>query len=488
MRRSPESLARLAAAIALAACALLLSPATAGASSWTRAQMPGLAGKSFLLGVSCPSRSLCVAVGTNNLIASSTNPTGGSGAWDVGYAGEGPWEDSENWPNEDISGRGIQAVSCPSAKLCVAVMNQGNIYSTTNPTGPASAWNVADIDGDGRNTHLFGVSCPTASLCVAVSGKRDDEGKIVTSTNPTGGPAAWQQVELGQPFEFRALSCPTPSLCVAVAEDGRIVTSTNPTGGSGAWSIVGSPGGPGSLRAVACAGTAICVSGNEGGNLLTSTNPTGGLSSWKEFDGGGSVQITGASCASASACIAVDNNGDVLSSTNPAGGRSAWAFDNLLPFTQAEGNALFAASCPTTSLCVVAGARGQTFASEDPFAAPADPPKRHRRVRGRKRPRVKIASVQTPFGRQIRNGNGRVVIRFYARDRVRRYLCKFDHRPFRRCRSPKRYPVGVGRHLFQVRGIGVTGLKGPITRELIEIPRLCGKTPRPGVCLRIRLH
>ena len=291
---------------ALSVGALMAGPACA--STWTGARLPGSAGKVFLLGVSCPSQSLCVAVGTNNLIASSTNPTGGSAAWSVVYAGEGPWENTDSWPTPEISGRQIQGVSCPSPSLCVAVTDQGNIYSSTNPTGPASGWSVAQIDEKGRNTHLEGISCPIVSLCVAVTGGRNDSGKVLTSTNPTGGPAAWQTAQVDE-LDLRAVSCGSPSLCVAVGDEGRIVTSTNPTGG------IGAPGGPGSLRAVSCALALLCVSGNKGGNLLSTTNPAGGSSSWSEVDGGGSVQITGASCPSASECLAVDDNGDVLTST-----------------------------------------------------------------------------------------------------------------------------------------------------------------------------
>ncbi|MGZ3472574.1 MAG: WD40/YVTN/BNR-like repeat-containing protein, partial [Isosphaeraceae bacterium] len=387
----------------------------------------------------------------------------------------GPWEETENWPTEFISGRQIQGVSCPSVSLCVGVTDQGNVYSSTHPTGPASAWNVAQIDEKGRNTHLEGISCPTVSLCVVVSGGRNDSGEVLTSTDPSGGAAAWQTTQVDESPDLRAVSCGSPSLCVAVGDEGRIVTSTNPTGGASAWRIIGAPGGPGSLRAISCVGTQLCVSGNKGGNLLISTNPTGGLSSWREVDGGGSVQITGVSCPSASECLAVDSNGDVLTSIDPAGGKAAWSFGNLLPFTEAEGNALFGASCLSRSLCALTGARGQIFTSSDPFAKQSAPkgPSRRRRP---KRPRVRIASVHLPFRDEIRHHNGKVTIRFYARGRVRGFLCKLDHKPFRRCRSPKRYqPVGVGRHVFQVKAIGMTGLRGPIAREPFTINRLCSE-------------
>lgn len=359
-------------------------------------------------------------------------------------------------------------------------------YSSTEPTGPAWAWDVTSLNGKGRNVHLEGISCPTLSLCVAVTGGRNDSGKVFTSTAPTAGATAWQMTQLDESLDLRAVSCDTPSFCVAVGDEGRIVTSTNPTGDASAWTVIGAPGGPGSLRGVACVAAALCVSGNESGNLLTSMNPTGGSSSWSTINGGSLVQITGAACASASACLVVDNNGNVLASTDPSGGKSAWSLTNLVPYRPAvgnalEGNGLFGVSCPLRSFCAVTGALGQIFTSENPFAADSEP-KKSASVRRPKRPRVRVAKVHLPFRKQIEQGNGRVTIRFYANGKVRGFSCKLDQRPFRSCRSPKRYLVGVGKHVFRVRATGLTGLKGPITRESFRVYPPCHEGVRRKIC------
>ena len=67
-----------------------------------------------------------------------------------------------------------------------------------------------------------------------------------------------------------------------------------------------------------------------------------------------------------------------------------------------------------------------------------------------------------------------MTIRFYAKGKVRGFSCKLDRRPFRPCRSPKRYRLGVGKHVFMVRATGLTGLEGPITREPFRIYPACG--------------
>jgi hypothetical protein len=483
-----RALRALAAVLGMVAMTLA-SAATASASPWKGIQLPAPANKVFLLGASCPTTSLCVVVGTNNLIASSTDPTGGIAAWSYGYAGEGPWPNTDSFPSDRITGRQIQAVSCPSATLCVAVTSLGQIYSTTRPTSPPSSWRVTQMDAEGINLHLHGVSCPTVSLCVAVSGGRNDNGKVLTSTNPDGGAATWQVVQLDKSLDLRGISCGSPSFCVAVGEEGRIVTSTNPTGDAGAWNVLGAPSGPASLHGVSCVAVVLCVTGNLNGNVLSSTNPAGGLSSWKEVDGGGSVLITGASCASATQCVVVDNNGDVLTSTDPSGDRSAWSFTNLIPFKpvgkfELEGNALFGASCPSGSLCVLTGALGQIFTSTSPFAKPPAPEK-PKQLRGPKRPRARIATVLLLHNReQLLRGKGRAMIRFYARGRVRAFLCRLDGRPLKRCRSPKGYRVGVGRHVFRVRAVGLTGLKGPVARKAFIVrPPCTDHVQPPTICL-----
>jgi hypothetical protein len=440
-----------------------------------------------MFGVSCPTASLCVAVGGGNTIASSTNPTGDATSWNVVYPGAGPGE-----PNQ----RQIRGVSCPSPQLCVAVTFEGLVYSSTNPTGGVGSWAVADLDGSGPNTHLYGISCPSPSFCAAVAGK----GKIVTSINPTGGASAWPVTQLEQPFELRGISCDSPSLCVAVGDDGQgirpdsindgvIFVSTNPLGG--VWQRAQAPDGQGSLFGVSCPSATLCVSGNVLGNLVISANPTSAATTWTTTPGGGTVQITAADCPSPSQCVVVDNNGDVLTSTNPTGGPSAWTFTNVIPYPgldpteTALGNHMFGVSCPFTSFCAVTVTYGQIFTSENPFAeSPLATKKGKKSTKKRKRPkrpRVQIAAMPK-LEIQFKGRKLKTRFRFFAMNRaqVRGFVCKIDRRPMKRCRSPRDYLVGIGKHVFRVRAIGWTGLRGPVSTASIEV---CRPQSLPG-CLK----
>ncbi len=467
-------------------CAALAAVAGEPASAaWSGRQLAvGDSASLPLFGVSCPSASLCVAVGGGNTIASSTRPAGGSDEWRAIYPGSGPAA-----PNQ----RQIRAVSCPSAQLCVAVTFEGLVYTSTNPSGGVGAWQMTDLAAVGPNLHLYGLSCPTASFCAASAGAA----KVLTTTDPTGGAGAWHLTELEGPMELRGISCASAALCVAVGDDGDnirpevgdqavVVASTAPL--AGLWGKATLPG-HGNLFGVACPSTGLCLSGDALGNLLVATNPVGGAAAWRRTDGGGSVQITDAECLSASLCLAIDNNGDVLASTDPTGGAAAWTFTNLVPYPGIEGggpNHLFAASCPERDFCAASGSGGMIYTSDDPFAGDtgvAGPAGKKAKKGGKrpKRPRVTIAKAPPPGVEVPRGRRAKALYRFFARNRaqVRGFVCKLDDRPLRRCRSPKIYQVGLGRHVFRVRALGWSGLRGPAE---VHRFRVCRPTPL-GTCL-----
>ncbi len=69
--------------VAIVVAFLTAFAAPAFAATWTDHQLPSV-GQSPLFDISCPSTSLCVAVGGGNTLASSTNPTGPAAAYPGG--------------------------------------------------------------------------------------------------------------------------------------------------------------------------------------------------------------------------------------------------------------------------------------------------------------------------------------------------------------------------------------------------------------------
>lgn len=481
--RRPLNCLRLGVFCVLALLSAITASPGSASADWTLQQLPpqqleGSAALPALNGVSCPSESLCVAVGGLDTLAFSRDPAGGSSKWHVVHPAYpvGPGKSCvEGEPHCYQPGGRLDAISCATPSFCVAVSYEGFIYVSGDPTGDADAWSPTVINEGQGNTHLTSVSCPTPSFCAAVSGGYQAGGKVLTSTEPSSG--NWQVTQVRGPLDLRGISCGTPSFCVAVAREGRIFVSTNPTGGASAWREVGTPGGPGDLEGISCVSTVLCAAGNMTGNVLTSTDPGGGGGTWSEANAGGSVQITALSCLATGPCIAVDNNADVLTSNNPTGGAATWHFENLVPFEDTEGterqpwNALFGASCASTSLCALVGIKGRIFTSSDPFGVPRDPPGRQRRIR--RRPRTILVFAEHFWRAAVtRRRRLRARFRFYSPTRTRGFECKRDHARYRPCRPPLRYWVGHGRHTLRVRAIGPTGLRGPaaIKRFRVRVP------------------
>lgn len=428
--------------MAVAAAALAIAAAPAGASNWSAFTLPSGDVTGPFFGVSCPTESLCVATGSNNAIAASTDPSGGVEAWSlVQLPNLQDIQHEEATASQSLSpGAQIRGISCPAPDFCVAASRQGYIYTSTNPTGGANAWQPTSIDGKGSNTHLHGISCPSTSFCAAVS----VEGRIATSTSPAGGPGAWTVTQLPQTYAFQGVSCPSPALCVAVARGGEILGSVNPAAGAGSWQQVG-PAGAGELFGISCPSAELCVTGDSY-RVFSSTDPVTGPSSWRSAPDATPIRLMGFSCVDTRACAGVIDNGEVITSTNPTGSASDWSFKSVVPFTSANGT--FGISCPTRSLCVGVGADYLVIASTDPFA---DAPSARGRKGRLKRPTVKITKHPRRVVR-TRRGTARVSFRFreIGVSDVG-FLCKIDRRKFKPCRSPKAYRVGLGRHAFRVK-------------------------------------
>jgi hypothetical protein len=356
------------------------------------------------------------------------------------------------------------------------VGHEGSVFTSTDPAGGAGAWSVSDVNTPGSGTHLTAVSCPSASLCVAVSGGYGAAaGRILTSSDPAS--ESWQAIQLPGSPDLRGVSCATPELCVAVAKGGRLFVSSDPAGGALAWREGPSPT-PRDLQAVDCL-PSLCVAGDEGGNLLTSADPLG-AAPFAATNTASSILITGITCPTTTRCLAVDNNADVLTSTSPLGGPTSWTFENLVPFVaedvdygQFVKNALFGASCASTSLCALVGADSRIFTATDPFAAPASSPSTGSPgKRAKRRPRTHLVFAEHFWKSSItKHRHIKARFRFYSRDGARAFLCKPDRRRWRRCHSPLRYWVTVGHHILRVRAIGATGLRGPIASARFEVTR-----------------
>jgi hypothetical protein len=112
---------------------------------------------SGITGVSCPSSTFCVAVDRKGDVLSTNKPAGRARAWRVVRIDRG---------------HGLADVSCASAKFCAVIDVARGMFVSTNPRGGARNWRPMTVDrGNSRlgllNGPLAAISCPSARMCVA---------------------------------------------------------------------------------------------------------------------------------------------------------------------------------------------------------------------------------------------------------------------------------------------------------------------------------
>jgi hypothetical protein len=260
----------------------------------------------------------------------------------------------------------MNAIACPSIKLCVAVDDNGSVVISKKPASNKPKWTTSDIDG---NQYIYGVSCPSVDFCAA----GDLSGNVLTSTNPGGGVSKWKSVNIDGSNTIESISCPSIKLCVAADGNGTLYVSTDPTGGAATWErdMVDPPADNDSFSAVTCPATDLCIaaaSGTAGNILFSSTRPTGGVPAWRPVRGiDQSLPLVALACVSASYCIAEDVATDVVVTSKPTGPASAWT----TALTGGEGgNHLHGgAYCQSLNLCIAVGAQN-VVTSVNPLGGP----------------------------------------------------------------------------------------------------------------------
>jgi len=313
--------------------------------------------------VACPRVSFCVASSEFGAVVTSRDP-GRARAWSA--------------PVQVFSGGFGSRVSCPSVMFCVAVDGSA-VAVSRNPSGSARTWRVSHVVSS--STSLVAVACPSVSLCVAI----DDRGEVLSSRDPAGGATAWMAVPveagtLGVSDQLQDLSCPSVSFCAAVDTAGNVLSSTDPSGGRSAWRIVNVDPAMNALRltpglgSVSCASRRLCIALSHTGDVATSTDPTGDAGAWRvrhvrALEGA----TSGVACVSGTLCLAVGGR-TVAFSRDPTAPASRWNTRNLGPRTESvvgQESVLAGISCPSRSLCVIAAARAIATSSKPTAQASA---------------------------------------------------------------------------------------------------------------------
>jgi hypothetical protein len=295
-----------------------------------------------------PFKPLCVAADQTGHIWWTTAPTKRASYWHRSSI-------------DKVKHASLTGISCPTTSFCVVVDNQGDVTYSRKPTGGVKHWSKPiQVDttaaAGGGPAGFAGISCPTVTLCVAV----DNVGQVVTSTNPTGGASAWTTAVLPNTPSLTGVSCPSATLCVIVGST-RFYSIT-PSGGASAWKASGSVAG-GVLVSLACPSVALCVGvgyGDSTTGLASATaTPSGPASGWAgttidtTVPSGNSQLLDSVACPGLGFCIALDGADNAFDTVSPLTG--SWT-----PITAARAmstSTWSAISC-NTKTCVVVDSRG----------------------------------------------------------------------------------------------------------------------------------
>jgi hypothetical protein len=332
--------------------------------SWSTGLAPGaqMIGGSSLAGVSCPSPGTCTAVGTIDR---------GTGTLTLAARWQGSRLRTEATPNPLLPALvTLTAVSCPTASVCTAVGYLQNAASHRQPVAIREAgagWSAESppTPSGAINSELDAVSCPTTTACTAVGVAQLEKSSVSLAEVWDG--TAWTVTSLpsvpaGSPA-LAAVSCTAANACTAVGQQGDgggAPSSARPLAehwNGNRWAVQStpSPGSYGSgLHGVACTSASACVAvgwyeGPTGQDTLLGLLWNGATWSQSTTSGFGYQDVV--SCPAANACLELDS----AFATGNVWNNATWS-PVTLPAT-----GLRALSCASATACTAVGTGAATW-------------------------------------------------------------------------------------------------------------------------------
>jgi photosystem II stability/assembly factor-like uncharacterized protein len=322
-------------------------------------------GTGVLTAVSCATAARCWAVA-----APGPDPTPVPATVIVATKdGGATWSGQDVPPSLDPS---LSGVSCPTATTCMAVGSDaaGSGLVLTTEDGGAT-WSQASAPANAVG--IEAVTCEGIGVCVAIA----TNGAALWSSRSTDFGATWQQTgNLPASFlGATGLECDPEDICLVAgyvptgAGHGTGALALSLDGGQ-TWASAAVPSGVGLLQSVACTTSTVCLAAGTASTNISDVVPAKGQL-LQSVDGGHTwtaasvppVDNTyGLACPSAQQCVMV---GTVWSG-NPAVGTGAVAQSHdggqtFIPSSSAYVPlSLAALSCPTTAACIAVG--GDTLA------------------------------------------------------------------------------------------------------------------------------
>ena len=351
------------------------------ASAWSPQRTPNPAGArySVLSGVSCSSRTACIAVGH------SASRTGAGVTLAERWNGT-TWA-IQRTPNPAGAKTSLLfAVSCASTTACTAVGSVTNRAGITVPLAErwnGTRWAIQPTSNPPRAngrvvSYLGSVSCASTRVCVAVGYSGNSLGTTGVTLAERWNGTSWAVERTPHPVGatvgfLSGVSCVSPRSCTAVGffvdrmSLGRALAER--WNGS-AWKIKRIPDPVGATDAqladVSCAPSGPCTAVGFFGistgiqvMLAERWNGTRWTIQWTRYPAGATgVQFTGVSCASPRSCTVVgfftDINGSDAMLVERWDGTS-WTIQPTPNPVGASSNSLEGVSCTSTTACTAVG-------------------------------------------------------------------------------------------------------------------------------------
>jgi len=324
---------------------------------------------SDLAAISCPTPSRCWAVGV---------PAPGTGPSNPATVIVATRDGGKQWKPQAVSGSFIpqlSGVSCPSATRCMAVGTNGasvpgsGVVFTTVDGG--ATWTAA-VAPPGVLT-VDSVACTSSSGCTIVA----NDGAQTWSARSDDFGQTWQRMG-NLPTGFvgtGTLSCPANDPCLIAGYTptstghGQGAIALSPDGGQ-SWVPASVPNGAGLLQGATCLSPSVCLAGGSTSTTVSDVVPAHGLL-LRSVDGGHTWAVSTTppvddvydiSCPSARVCAMVGTNW--VDSPAVATGAVAQSRDEGSTFAASSSAyvplTLRAVDCPHAVHCLAAG--GATLA------------------------------------------------------------------------------------------------------------------------------
>lgn len=258
--------------------------------------------------LTCASTHWCLAVDQRDRVLISTHPARGARSWRIAPGGRAGHLDN------------VWSLSCPTSRLCVGVAGH-YVVSSTRPERGGDSWRQALVN---PNAPADAIDCPSPRSCVAVT----LDGQVVTSTDPTGR-TVWRAVRLqrhlkGSPVAA-SVSCASTTRCVVTDGTGNTFSTTDLNAARVRWqrARLGPsrlPGRPTLSLLVSCTTTDVCAAARDDGSVWASPTPprSSGRRRWTRVALNGPVAapidgLMSIACVRGQLCVATDADGHALS-------------------------------------------------------------------------------------------------------------------------------------------------------------------------------